>query len=62
MRREFKAIVSFENDSASMIEGWLEWSEKVIEFSRLESSTRPFLRKLLGDLEKSDQFPYPCGK
>ena len=55
-------LVSFENDSASMIEGWLEWSEKVIEFSRIESSTRLLLKKVLGDLEKSDQFAYPCGK
>jgi len=44
------------------LDGWEQWSEKVIEFSKIESSSRPFLKKVLKDFEKSNEFPYPSGK
>ena len=44
--REFKAIVSFEEDYASLMDGWIEISEKIVELSKIECSTRPYLKKL----------------
>ena len=35
--------------------------KKLIQFSRLESSTRPFLKKLLEGLDKCEELPYPHG-
>ena len=61
MRREFKAIASFEDDFHSMIDGWLDWREKLIQLAKLESTTRPMIKKLLEALEECDKLPYPQG-
>ena len=62
IRWEFKAIVSFEEDYASLMDGWIEISEKIVELSKIECSTWPYLKKLLNDLEKCEELPYPNGK
>ena len=54
--------MSFENDCIAMLEGWEQRSEKIIEFSKIKSSSRPFLKKVLKDLDTSDDIPYPSGK
>jgi len=41
---------------------WPEWQTKIISLARKESSTRPFLRKVLNELEGKDEFQYPDGK
>ena len=62
VRREFKAIVSFEDDVHSMMDNWLEWREKIIKFAKKESVTRPLLKKLLQHLEKCHELLYPHGQ
>lgn len=54
-------IVSFQEDIHSMLEDWLEWSEKIIKLAKKESATRPLLKKLLGDLENCHELPYSNG-
>lgn len=61
IRREFKAIVSFEEDSASLMDGWMEVQERLVELSKIESSTRAYLKKILEGLEECEELPYACG-
>ena len=35
-------------------ENWVEWREKVLEFSRVEAASRPLMRKILAKLDKED--------
>lgn len=37
---------------------WEEWSAKIINFSKVESATRPNIKKILMELEKADKFTY----
>ena len=62
IRREFKAIVSFEEDPASLMDGWVEIQEKIVELSKIESSTRPYLKRVLEGLKKCEELPYSCGE
>ena len=62
VRCEFKAIVSFESDNSSMMDGWQSWKEKIIKFAKIESVTRPMIKKLLEGLEECDELPYPHGQ
>ena len=62
IRREFKAIVSCEEDPASLMDGWIEVQERIVELSKIESSSRPYLKKVIAGLEKCEEFPYACGK
>ena len=45
-----------------MMDSWPEWRDKLIQFSKLESATRPALKKLLGDLETKDSVACPDGE
>ena len=40
---------------------WKEWSAKVISFSKVESASCPYIKKILVELEKADKFTYPEG-
>ena len=62
VRREFKAVISFEDNIHSLLDNWQEWKEKLIQFAKLESLTRPFLKKLLENLDKCDELAYPHGR
>ena len=53
--------MSLEEDIHSILDDWLEWSEKITKFAQKESATHPLLKKLLGDLEKRGDLPYPHG-
>lgn len=44
------------------MDGWIEIREKIVELSKIECSTRPYLKKLLDGLEKCEELPYPNGK
>ena len=44
------------------MDGWIEIREKIVELSKIECSTRPYLKKLLDGLEKGEELPYPNGK
>lgn len=44
------------------MDSWTEMREKIVELSKIECSTRPYLKKLLEGLEKCEEFPYPWGK
>lgn len=61
MRREFKAIVSLEDNIPSVMDCWLEWKEKLIQMAKLESVTRPMIKKLLEGLEQCNELHCPQG-
>ena len=62
MRREFKAILQLEREVNSLIDSWVDWSAKILEFSKRESSSRPYLKKKLKTLEEAESYLYPDGK
>lgn len=51
MRREFEAITTFETSVNSLMDTWPEWCEKLLKFAKLESSTRPVIKKIIAKLE-----------
>ena len=55
-------MVCLESDTYSLLDNWQEWREKIIQLSKLESSTRPLLRKVLADIDKCEELTYPEGK
>ena len=50
IRQEFRAIVSCEEDPASLMNGLIEVQERIVEFSKIESSTRPLFLKFGGKI------------
>ena len=51
LRQEFKQIIDKELDDVStMMNSWPDWCDKLVKLSRLESNTRPYLRKILQNL------------
>jgi len=44
-------VVKLEGGSTSLPYSWLEWETKIVEFSKVESATRPAMRKILEELE-----------
>ena len=42
-----------------MVENWIEWRDKLILLARLESVTRPMIKKLLVSFDKGEEFLYP---
>lgn len=61
IRREFQAIMQLECKVNSLMDTWVEWSTRILEFSKTESS-RPYIKKKLKKLEETENFPYPDGK
>lgn len=51
IRREFKAITSFE---VNHMDDWPEWRNKIFEFAKTESLSRPNIKKVLGKLQTSE--------
>lgn len=47
-------MASLDTTAGSLMDSWPQWRDKVIQFSKLESATRPALKQLLGDLESKD--------
>ena len=62
MRREFKSVAALTTTAGSLMDSWPEWRKKLIQFAKLESATRPVLKKVLGDLESEDSVACPDGK
>ena len=60
IQREFQAILQLEYNVNSLMYTWVEWSTK-IEFSKAESSSRPYIKKKLKKLDEAQNFPYPDG-
>ena len=54
--------MSLETSASSLMDSWPEWRDKLIQFSKLESVTRPVLKKLLSDLEAKDGIMHPDGE
>ena len=61
IRREFQAILQLEYNVNSLMDTWVEWSTKIVEFSKAESSSRPYIKKKLKKLDEAQNFPYPDG-
>jgi len=62
IRREFKATVPIEGNVKEIITiNWPVWKAKVIELSRVECKTRPYIKKLLGILDNCDGSARPDG-
>ena len=53
-------VSTFENTSALM-DDWPDWRKKIECLTSKEASTRPYLGKLLKELENNDAFPNPDG-
>lgn len=49
--QKFRAISSLEATAGSLMNSWPEWRDKLIWFSKMESGTRPVLKKLLSDMD-----------
>lgn len=45
-----------------MMDNWIEWRERIVKLAKKESATRPLLKKLLDDLERCHELPYPHGQ
>ena len=61
VRREFKAVISYEEDVNTLMDDWPEWRRKIICLTSKEASTHPYLRKLVTKLENNDSFPNQDG-
>ena len=55
-------MIGLEGDIHSLLDNWQEWKEKIIQLSKLESSTRPLLRKVLAGVDKCEELTYPDGQ
>ena len=47
------AIISFENDINILMDEWLEWKEKIVKMAKVESKTRPLVKKLVLEFDSS---------
>ena len=54
LHREFKSILSYTETVSSLMNSWPEWKEKLIKLSKLESKTRPNIKKIIDVLENED--------
>ena len=61
MRREFKEIVPLDCKAELLMNSWPDWCVKILGFAKVESDSRPLIKKLLKKLEESDAFAYPEG-
>ena len=61
VQRKFKAILQLEREVNSLMNSWADWSAKILEVSKRESSSRPYLKKLKA-LEEAESCLYPDGK
>lgn len=61
MRREFGAVAQFEVNIDVLMRNWEEWCAKIINFSKVESASRPLIKKTLAELESIDKFACPEG-
>ena len=46
-------MVSFEEDPKRLMDDWPYWRDRVIQLAKIESATRPYLRKILASLAGS---------
>ena len=46
-------MVSFEEDPKRLMDDWPYWRDRVIQLAKMESATRPYLRKILANLAGS---------
>ena len=55
-------VVKLGGRTTSLLDSWLEWETKIVEFSKAESATRPAMRKILEELEADhSDIAYPAG-
>ena len=45
----------------SLMDTWVDWSTRIVEFSKTESSSRPYIKKKLKKLNEAESFTYPDG-
>ena len=45
-------MVSFDGNVSSFMDTWPEWYSKLIQFAKLESSSRPLIRKIIEKLDE----------
>ena len=46
-------MVSLEKGPKDLLNDWPFWREKVLHLAKIESATRPYLKKTLASLDKS---------
>ena len=46
-------MVSFEENPKQLLDDWPLWRERIIQLAKVESATRPFLKKILASLESN---------
>ena len=46
-------MVSYEYDVASLMDSWSDWCSKLIELSKLECSSRSFIKRILDQLNEN---------
>lgn len=61
LRKEFKVIVSLDEVS-TVIDSWIDYKEKLIKLAKIESATRPVLKKLLRSLPECEDLTSPNGE
>ena len=54
LRREFKSVVPLEYDLTTVMDCWSDWCRKHIEYSKLDCSSRLFIRKIFDTLNEND--------
>ena len=47
IRREFRSVTGIEKTTTLLLNNWQDWSHRIIEFSKAESTTRPAIAKLI---------------
>ena len=47
-------MVSYEYDIASLMDSWSDWCSKLIELSKLEYSSRSFIKRILDQLNETN--------
>lgn len=55
-------MVATKGTVASLMDTWPEWKEKLIHLAKLDSGTRPMIKRILEKLERQEQIVYPDGK
>ena len=53
--------MSLDCKADSLMDSWPDWRMKILEYSKVESDSRPLIKKILQKLEKADSFAYPEG-
>lgn len=61
IRREFRSVAGIDNTATSLLNYWPDWSHRIIEFSKAESTTRPAIAKLIAEYNTDVDVHNPAG-